>query len=62
MPFFLQRLSELFEKNIGYEEVLSRKFPFLRDLGIISNPFYIEWLIFITSQNNIKTNKFDSYK
>ena len=42
MPFFLQRLSELFEKNIGYEEVLSRKFPFIRDLGIISNPFYIE--------------------
>jgi len=24
------------------EEVLSRKFPFIQDLGIISNPFYIE--------------------
>lgn len=64
MPFFLQRLSELFEKNIGYEEVLSRKFPFLRDLGIIPNPLTQGFSVLCSNQLNYlnkKRTKFSAY-
>lgn len=42
------------------EEVLSIKFPFIRDLGIISNPFYSIILLIFLWENDPTNKELDS--